>query len=204
MTFKAAMGILSVGIMAVAYAVYLWQTIRNPEIRPHPFSWLLWGVVTGVAYLVQISQGAGPGSWVVGCTSAICIVIGLASLGKERWRFSRFDKFSLLAGAGVFIYYLSVRNPVISAISATIVDVIGYGPTLKKGWAKPYDDSVSSFALNAVKFVPSLFALKSYSITTWLYPATLVAMNGLVALMLVYRRRPRLDLRTDPCEFRLP
>jgi hypothetical protein len=75
---------------------------------------------------------------------------------------------------------------------ATAIDVVGYGPTVKKGWAKPHNDSASSFALNGVKFVPAICALKSYSVTTWLYPATLVLVNGAVALMLVWRRR-RLD-----------
>jgi cytochrome c-type biogenesis protein CcmH/NrfF len=40
-----------------------------------------------------------------------------------------------------------------------------------------------------LKFVPSLFALDSYSIATWLYPATLVVVNGFVAALLVSRRR---------------
>ena len=55
---------------------------------------------------------------------------------------------------------------------------LGYGSTIKKGWIEPQKDSVTSFALNSAKFVPSLFALQSYSLATWLYPATLVLMNA--------------------------
>ncbi len=183
------MGALSVVVMLVAYSIYLWQTARAEGVRPHPFSWFLWGVVTGVVYLVQIAQGGGAGSWVVGFTAAFCLLIGAVSLFKHRWRFSLFDWFSLGAGLLVFGYYLLSKNPTWSAILATTTDVIGYASTIKKGWAEPHKDSAASFALNSAKFVPSLFALGSYSLATWLYPATLVLMNGGVAAMLLLRRR---------------
>lgn len=187
--FKPAMGALSVIIMLVAYSIYIWQTARAEGVRPHPFSWFLWGFVTGVVYLVQIAQGGGAGSWVVGFTAAFCLLIGAVSLFKHRWRFSLFDWMSLGAGLLVFGYYLLSKNPTWSAILATTTDVIGYASTIKKGWAEPHKDSATSFALNSAKFVPSLLALGSYSLSTWLYPATLVLMNGAVATMLLLRRR---------------
>ncbi len=189
MTFKSVMGVLSVIIMVIAYAVYMWQTARSEDVRPHPFSWFLWGFVTAVVYLVQITQRGGPGSWVVGFTAIFCFLIGTLSLVKHRWRFSLFDWLSIIAGLLVFGYYLASKNPTESAILATITDVIGYGSTIKKGWVEPHKDSATSFALNSLKFVPSLFALQAYSLATWLYPATLVLMNGAVALMLVLRRQ---------------
>jgi len=189
LTFKSAMGVLSVVIMLIAYAIYIWQSTRAEGVSPHPFSWFLWGFVTGVVYLVQIAQGAGAGSWVVGFTSVVCLLIGAISFFRNRWRFSLFDWLSLGTGIVVFAYYLLSKNATQSAILATATDVIGYGSTIKKGWAEPHKDSVTSFALNSAKFVPSLFALGSYSLATWLYPATLVLMNGAVATMLILRRR---------------
>jgi hypothetical protein len=119
----------------------------------------------------------------------MCFVIGLYSLFKHRWQFGLFDWLSVSAGTILLLYYLLAKNAISSAIFATAMDVVGYGPTVKKGWAKPYNDSATSFALNSIKFVPALFALKSYSVTTWLYPSTLVLVNGAVAIMLFLRRR---------------
>jgi hypothetical protein len=189
LTFKSAMGALSVVIMFIAYAIYLGQTARADGVQPHPFSWFLWGIVTGVVYLVQITQGGGAGSWVVGLTALICFLIGGFSLFKHRWHFSWFDWLSLGAGVIVFVYYLRSRNPTVSAVLATTTDVIGYGSTIKKGWSEPHKDSATSFALNSTKFVPALLALESYSVATWLYPATLVIVNAVVATMLLIRRR---------------
>jgi hypothetical protein len=188
MTFKTTMGALSVVIMFAAYAIYIWQTTRGKGVKPHPFSWFLWGILTGVVYLVQVLEGEGPGSWVAGFTSLICFLIGAVSFFKYQWRFSLFDWLSVTFGLFVFGIYLISKNPTLSAILATASDVIGYGPTFKKGWAAPNEDSVSSFALNSAKYIPSVLALNSYSVATCVYPIALVIMNGAVAAMLLLRR----------------
>ena len=56
------MGALAVVITLAACGIYVWQTLRG-EARPHPLSWLIFGILTGTAYLVQRDEAAGPGSW---------------------------------------------------------------------------------------------------------------------------------------------
>ena len=189
MSFKELMGAVSVAIMVVAYAIYLWKTAKEEGVEPHPFSWFVWGLVTGVAYLVQASEHAGAGSWVVGLTAVSCFVIGEFSLFKHRRHFDGFDWIFLSLALIVFAYYVIAKDPTTSAILATTVDVIGYGPTIKKGWVRPDKDSATSFFLNGVKFFPSLAALDAYSIATVLYPLTIGIVNLCVTGMLLARRR---------------
>ena len=189
MQHKLAFGALSIAISALAYGLYIWRTAKKEGIQPHPFSWILWASVTTVAALVQHAEGAGPGNWVTSFTAVTCFVIGALTIVKHRWRFSRLDWFSLAGGMIVLLFYAFARNPTASAVLATIADVLGYNSTIKKGWIDPYTDSATSFALNSAKFIPALFALNVYSIATWLYPATLVVVNGGVAILLVMRRR---------------
>ena len=84
LTFKDFMGALAVAITLVAYGIYVWQTLRG-EARPHPLSWLIFGILTGTAYLVQRDEAAGPGSWVMGITAAVCLLLCLMSF----WRGER-------------------------------------------------------------------------------------------------------------------
>jgi len=199
MVYRAALGALSVAIGIAAYAIYLRKTLKKEGIRPHPFSWLLWGLVTAVAFFVQLTEGGGAGSWVTGFTAFACFVISALTMTKYTWSFSWIERLSLMMGvfalAG-YLFYRGTEHPTLLATLATLADVLGYWPTIKKGWAGPETDDPTSFALNSVKFIPALFALGSYSVSTWLYPATLVFVNGVVAVMLVARRQQHIQAET--------
>jgi hypothetical protein len=71
---------------------------------------------------------------------------------------------------------------------ATVADLLSYGPTLRKCWQPPHEDSVTSFFLNSAKFAPSLLTLGSYSVATCIPPSALVIANAGVVLMLLGRR----------------
>jgi hypothetical protein len=186
---KHGLGVLSLALTAAAYFVYVWQTTRNRQIQPHPVSWFLFGLATTVAFLAQWVKGAGSGSWVTAITAAVCFVISGLSFFKNAWTFSWSDGICATFTISGLIAFFYARSPTSAAIFATGADVAGYYPTLRKGWQKPFNDSVSSFALNSAKFVPAIFALESYSLATWLYPATLIVMNTATALFLSIRRR---------------
>ena len=55
--WKDALGILSVAWAIVAATIYVIQTLRG-EVRPHPLSWFLFGVLSATGYWVQRDQRA--------------------------------------------------------------------------------------------------------------------------------------------------
>lgn len=183
------LGTLSIAIALVAYGIYIWQIVRRGLVVPHPFSWLLWALVTSVAFFAQLARSAGPGSWVTGLTAVVCGLISGLALGWHGWRFSRLDWAALCVGLCVFGYYVVTRDPEKSAVLATLVDVVGYYPTVRKGWADPVSESRASFALNGLKFAPALLAMESFSVATSLYPLTILIANLGVATTLAARRR---------------
>ena len=191
MTFQDLMGALAVAIAIVAYAIYVWQTLRG-ETRPHPLSWLIFGILTGTGYLVQLDQAAGPGSWVMGITTVVCLLLCVMSFWKGERAFPWYEWAFLVAAAIIFGFYLWSRQPALSAVLASAVNVLGFGPTLTKAWARPHSDSVTTFCLNGIKFVPSFFALDVISVATCALPATLVVANLAVALVIYARRSSRL------------
>jgi hypothetical protein len=193
--FKDAMGGLAVVIMLVAYGVQLWKTYEGKS-EPHPIAWFGFGFLTGVGYLVQLQKGAGAGSWVMGVTAVFCFLVGGMSQYKKRWRVSDFDFWdwaALVAGVGLFALYLISKNlswgPFVSAVLATSADLVLYFPIFKKAWMLPWKENATAYALNSVKFVPSLFAMSDYSVETCLYPSAMVVINAIVVFFLLIRRQ---------------
>jgi hypothetical protein len=102
--------------------------------------------------------------------SIICFLFVAASVARGERSFSRKEWAFTIAGCAVFILYLLSREANAAAALTTIVDALGYGPTFVRGWAYPRKDSVTSFALNGAKFVPSLGAMDPISFAKSFYP----------------------------------
>ncbi len=107
---------------------------------------------------------------------------GERSFSKQEWAF-------VAAAGAVFALYMFTRDANVAAALTTAIDALAYGPTFTRGWSFPRKDSVTSFALNGAKFIPSLMAMAPISFATSFYPATLIVLNSAVAIMLVWRRR---------------
>jgi hypothetical protein len=179
-------------IALVAYGLYIRNILIN-RTKPHAFSWLLWGLLTGIIFVAQILKGGGAGAWVTGVSSVACFLIGFLAFFKDNRGFLYFDWIFLGAALAALSFWFFVKDITLSVIIVTLVDVLGYASTLRKGWHKPGEDMITSFGLNSIKFIFSILALSSYSIATWFYPAWMIIMNGLVVVVLVTRRNKLLN-----------
>jgi hypothetical protein len=186
--WRDALGILSVALAVLAAVIYIAQTLRG-DVRPHPLSWFLFGVLSLTGYLVQRDQGARQGSWTLLAMTVICFLFVAVSVARGERTFSRTEWAFVAAAGAVFVLYLFTRDANVAAAMTTAIDALGYGPTFTRGWSFPRKDSVTSFAINGAKFVPSLMAMEPISFATSSYPATLLVLNTAVAIMLLMRRR---------------
>lgn len=85
--------------------------------------------------------------------------------------------------------WVFIKQPVTSVVIVSAVDMLAFGPTIRKSWNKPYTETLSSYIINTVRFGLGLFALEHYSVITYLYPLTWFVANGLFSILLVIRRR---------------
>jgi len=194
-TYRVLPTLLSVAVAIAAALIYVLQTLRG-DVRPHPLSWFLFGALSATGYWVQRDQGAHQGSWTLLAMTIICFLFVAVSVLRGERSFSRREWAFAIAGGGVFTLYLFTKDANLAAALTTVVDALAFGPTFVRGWAYPRKDSVTSFALNGAKFVPSLMAMDPISFATSFYPATLLVLNSAVALMLVMRRRSSAQTRS--------
>jgi hypothetical protein len=187
-SWRDALGLLSVALAVLAAVIYIAQTLRG-EVRPHPLSFFVFGVLSLTGYWVQRDQGARQGSWTLLAMTVICFLFVAVSVARGERSFSRTEWAFVAAAGAVFALYMFSRDANVAAALTTAIDALAYGPTFTRGWSFPRKDSVTSFAINGVKFVPSLMAMDPISFATSFYPATLMVLNTAVAIMLIVRRR---------------
>ena len=188
MDLKVAFAVISIGMTLAGYFYYFRDIFRG-KTKPHAYSWLVWGLLTAIAFFGQLSDNGGPGAYVTAVTAGISFVIFFLALVRGEKNITRSDKINLAAALLAIIPWLLTDNPVFSVILITIIDFLGFLPTIRKSWNKPYEETFIHYVFAGLKFVLAIIALDHYSITTWLYPASLIAANLFFAIMLIVRRK---------------
>jgi hypothetical protein len=184
--------ILSAGAIAltlIAFLPYIRAILAN-RIKPHVFSWVVWGTTTFLVFLAQLADKGGVGAWPIGVSGTITILIAvLAYLKRADITITKTDWLFLLSAMSSLPLWYVTTDPLWAVVVLTIVDVLGFGPTIRKAYTLPRSESLVFFALFATRNILVILALENYSITTVLFPAVIAAMCTLLITIIIYRRR---------------
>ncbi len=190
LVYQIILGIIATIIGLAGYIPYFKDIIKR-EIKPHAFSWLIWGILQSVVFFASTSKGGGAGAWAVGAPALLNMIIFVIALFRGEKEITNLDKASLVVALFGIALWVITTSPVWSVIIVTGVDVVGFIPTFRKAYRKPKEEAVSVFALSSIAFFISLFALGSLNITTFLYPASLTVSNAIFVMMVMSRRSKR-------------
>lgn len=188
MDYKIFLGGLAIIVGLVGYAPYLRDLFKR-KTRPHAFSWFAWGVLETTAFFAQISKGAGWGALITAFSAVVALFVAGVAFKRKDTEIKKVD-WVALGGAliGIILWRLT-HNPLLAVIFVTIADALAFIPTFRKSYHHPHQETLIEYALSAIKWSIALFALQSFNLTTWLYPASLIITNSSFTLMSWYRRR---------------
>lgn len=147
------------------------------------------GTISSIGVAAQLSQGAGAGAWgrVVG--SSTCFLLFIMGLIKGTRNITRADWITLAVALLAIPLWIITHTPVWSVLLVCTIDTLGYIPTVRKSWEKPYEETARSYAFSSCSALFSVLAVENYTLSTWLYPSVLMTTNACMALFLMLRRR---------------
>lgn len=184
---KTILGSIAVLMTIWAHVPYLIETLRGAN-RPHVFTWVIWTLLTGIAFAAQMAEGAGPGAWATGICSALCVVITLAAFRSGEKHATRIDWLMFLLGLAAIPVWMATDDPLWSVWIITVIDLSALYPTVRKSWRRPHEENSFMYGFNVPRHFMSIAALSSISVTTALYPCALLLMNMGMYIMLKSRR----------------
>jgi len=187
--YRPWLSAVAIGLTFAALAPYLLSVLRG-SVRPHVFSWVIWAIATFIVFLAQLADGGGVGAWPIGVSGSITLVIALVAFAKRAdISITRLDWVFFIAALTAVPLWFLTSDPLWAVVILTIVDLLGFGPTLGKAWRSPWTESMGFFSLLALRNYIVIGALENYSMTTVLFPAVIgTACVGVVAVGLVRRR----------------
>lgn len=180
---------LAIALTLAAFLPYIRSILQN-KVRPHVFSWVIWGVTTSLVFVAQLRGGGGAGAWAIGASGAVTLFIAcLAYWKRADLDITKTDCLFLMAALSSLPVWYFTSNPLWAVIILTGVDLLGFGPTVRKAYFEPQSESLVFFGLFAVRNAVVIVALEHHSLTTVLFPAAIgAACLGLIGLLIVRRR----------------
>ena len=183
---KLIFGILSLIPAAIAYTLYF-RGLLAGRVKPHAFSWLIWGLLAGNGFVAQMSADAGIGAWATGVTSVACLTIFCIAFYKGDTKLTCLDWTLLTLALISFGLLFIVDDKTLSLCVTLFATLLGFTMTWRKAWRLPHEEAAMAFGLNAVKFLPAIFALQTYSFLTVAYPLIAGLANASVVAIILLR-----------------
>ena len=188
MTDKELIGFLSFIIVSISTIHYFALTLKG-TLKPHVFTWLMWGLVMGISAAARAADQAGPGAWAGWGGAISCASIGFLAIFKGEKHITKGDVAALLGALSAIPVWMMTNNPLFAVLIVTTIDVIAYYPTWRKSYLRPYEEATFPYMVANVMHVISLCANIHYSLTTVLTPAVMIFANAALVSMILLRRK---------------
>jgi hypothetical protein len=189
----------AIAALLALFSSYLYiRDILKGNTKPHTYTWLIWAIVTTIAFLGQWISGGGPGSWATGVAAIATTVTLLLSLhGNYGTKdITNFDKVCLLLALLSILPWLLTKNVLWSVLLATFIDLIAFIPTMRKTWYAPRSESLGSMYVDAVKHSLSIVSMNSYSLITIVYPAAVLLTKFVIIGEIIYLRNRKNQIKS--------
>jgi hypothetical protein len=187
MDLKVLLGFIATGLAIISYIPYI-RDMRRGRTKPHAFSWLIWTIITYIAGAAQLAGGGGWGSMVAFTTGTISAWIAFYAFRHRAITITKGDWISLVIALGAIPLWLFTKQPLLSVIIVSIIDLVAFWITIRKTYNLPYSENLAQNLMSTGKHVLTIGAQQHYSWVTILYPVSLAFATASFCIMLLIRR----------------
>lgn len=179
----------TIAIVAAVFAIggnipYLRDLLRK-QVRPHPYTWLVWSIVSCIIFFGQVAKGAGIGALPTAASEIFTIIIFFFSLRYGFKDIRPIDTFFLILALVGLVPWVLTKDPTISVIIAVGIDLVAFTPTIRKTWIHPETETPILYGSNVMRHILMLFSLKTYNIATTLHSIAMITTNVIMASLIV-------------------
>ena len=186
--YHIILGALSVILGLLGYAIYF-RSIFYGKTKPHIFTWVTYFLIDTIVFFAQTLKGAGPGAWgtLVGAVGGL--FVSIIALRRGEKHITKSDWVSFIGALFAIWLWQATSNPLIAVAIATAINFLAIFPTLRKSYNNPFEESISIWLLDLIRYGISIVALVAINWTTVLFPVGLVVTNAILVGTILIRRR---------------
>jgi hypothetical protein len=181
-----ALGAFFVLVSAIPYVL----NIVKGSTRPRMFSWIVWTLLGAIATVAAYTEGEHASAALTAAAT-----VETASIVALGWKYGNrnFERLDLCCLGGVtigLILWALLDSPLTGLVAALLIDILAAIPTVRHAWRRPREEAAAAYSLCAIAALCCLAAMPEYTLMGLLYPVYLLALNALVAAIILRVVRP--------------
>lgn len=184
---KIIFWILAVFFTFLSYFIY-YKSIFKWESKPHIFSWLIWGIISLVIFIIQLNDNAwiwAMNTWFV---ALLCLWIWFLSFKKWEKEITKQDTISFIFWMLSIFLWLFTEDPYFSILLLIGIDVFWFIPTFLKSYKKPFEENASAYLLASMWYFCSILALSHLTFLTVWFIVVTFSCNLILSIMIFARQ----------------
>lgn len=187
---KETIAIIAALLAIVGNVPYLRDIIKK-RIQPHPYTWLVWSIVSCIVFFGQVAKGAGVGAIPTAVSEIFTIIIFFFSIRYGFKNIRTIDTVFLIVALLGLIPWLLTKDPTISVIIAVGIDLVAFVPTIRKTWLAPKTETPMLYSMNVLRHILMLFSLQAYNVATMLHSISMITTNTIMTILIVKKKKTR-------------
>lgn len=176
-------------LLSLGAFIHYYYSILKWETKPHIYTWLIFSLSLGTAFIIQLQSGWGYGAYVTFIEFLWCFIALLLWLNYWEKNITKSDTVCLMLAVFTLFLYLSFKLAVISIILVIIIDTLAIIPTYRKSFHKPHEETIVIYLISAWVYVFAILWLESYSFTTYWYPLAIMLADIVFVLYILWRKK---------------
>lgn len=188
METKMIIAIVAAILAFIGNVPYLIDVIKQ-KVKPHPYTWFVWTIVSCIVFFGQLAKGAGVGAIPTAAAEIFTIIIFLFSLRYGFKHITRTDTFFLIIALLGIIPWVLTKDPTVSVIIAVAIDFVGFMPTLRKTWQQPKTEAPLLYGMNVLRHILMLLSLQAYNVATMLHSIAMIITNSAMTAFIIIPRK---------------
>ena len=191
---KEAVAIIAALLAFVGNISYLKDVFRD-RVRPHPYTWFVWSIVSMTTFVGGLVKGAGIGALPTGVSEGFTVIIFLFSLKRlfqgGVGRIRAIDNYFLAICLLGLVPWALTKDPTVSVVIVVLIDIVAFMPALRKTWAYPHTEKPLLYETNVVRHALTLYSLQAYNIATMFHSIAMICTNTIMTIFIKRGNRIR-------------
>lgn len=195
--FSAQLGLMS-GTLAIFCFVPYVRDVALRRTRPLRSSWLIWAVVTVIAFTTQVAQGAGASLWFSGVIAlGSCVIFALSIPFGMGDYLARTDLCAMLVCCAALVVWGMTSDPSLPLYCAIGISAVAGLLTLRKAFHAPQTETLSKWTMGAIASALGVLSVGQFDPVLSAQPLYLTGLHMSVAgAILLGRQRMRAPAHT--------